>query len=74
MDFNMCFSAYDSLDGAKCQTVGNANLTQREAAIEAVKKIGLPIVREMDMSKFGDMKKEAEMFTRRLEELKKHVE
>ncbi|MGN0466178.1 MAG: hypothetical protein ACI4F9_07510 [Lachnospiraceae bacterium] len=39
--------------------------------MEAVKCIGLRQVCEVDMSKFGDMKKEAEMFQMRLAELKK---
>lgn len=73
MDFNQCFLSYDSLDGANCQTVLPEHLTQREAAIEAVKHIGLRQIREMDMSKFGNMKKEAEMFRLRLNELKKYV-
>lgn len=73
MDFNQCFLSYDSIDGANCQTVLPEHLTQREAAIEAVKHIGLRQIREMDMSKFGNMKKEAEMFRLRLNELKKHV-
>ena len=70
MDFNQSFLAYDTLDGGRCQTVGKRQLSQREAAIEAVKCIGLPQIREIDMSKFGDMKKEAEMFECRLKELK----
>lgn len=73
MDFNQCFLAYDNLDGANCQTIYPRKLTQREAAIEAVKKIGLPQIREIDMSVFGDMKAEAEMFRYRLKELRKHV-
>ena len=73
MDFNQCFLSYDSLDGANCQTVLPEHLTQREAAIEAVKHIGLRQIREMDMSKFGHMKKEAEMFRLRLNELKKYA-
>lgn len=73
MDFNQCFLSYDSLDGANCQTVLPEHLTQREAAIEAVKHIGLRQIREMDMSKFGNMKKEADMFRLRLNELKKNV-
>lgn len=40
MDFNKAFLSYDSLDGAVCQTT-EGKMTQREAAIEAVKKIGL---------------------------------
>src|SRR5699024_10856114 len=37
MDFNQCFQAYDTLEGANCQTVLPAKMTQREAAVEAVK-------------------------------------
>lgn len=70
MDFNQCFLSYDTIEGANCQTVLPEKMTQREAAIEAVKCIGLKQIREMDMSKFGDMKKEAEMFQLRLSELK----
>lgn len=65
MDFNQCFLAYDDLDGANCQTVLPERMTQREAAIEAVRNIGLRQVREMDMSIFGSRKKEADMFLRR---------
>lgn len=72
MDFNQSFYAYDDLDGANCQTLLPRQLTQREAAIEAVKAIGLPQVHELDMREFGDMKKEAEMFKKRLDELKKY--
>ena len=70
MDFNQSFLSYDTLDGARCQTVGKRQLSQREAAVEAVKCIGLPQICEMDMRKFDDMKQEAEMFKRRLSELK----
>lgn len=70
MDFNQCFLSYEDLDGANCQTVLPEKLTQREAAIEAVRQIGLRQKREMDMDKFGDLEKEAGMFARRLSELK----
>lgn len=70
MDFNQSFLAYDNLDGANCQTLYPRKLTQREAAIEAVKEIGLPQIHEMDMKAFGNMTAEAEMFQRRLDELK----
>lgn len=73
MDFNQCFLSYDTLDGASCQTVLPRRLSQREAAVEAVKCIGLPQTREMDMSKFQGMEKEAEMFLLRLAELKKYT-
>jgi len=73
MDFNQCFQAYESLDGAGCLTVSDRKMSQREAAIEAVKSIGLRQIREMDERKFGNWKQEAEMFRRRLEELKRYV-
>ena len=41
MDFNRAFQQYDTLDGANCLTVGKQHLSQREAAMEAVRKIGL---------------------------------
>ena len=69
MDFNQCFLSYDTIEGANCQTV-EKRMTQKEAAIEAVKCIGLRKICEMDMSKFGTMEKEAKMFQMRLEELK----
>ncbi len=72
MDFNQCFLAYDNLEGANCQTLYPRKLTQREAAIEAVEKIGLPQIHEMDMSAFEDMTAEAEMFQRRLAQLRKY--
>lgn len=72
MDFNQCFLAYDNLDGANCQTVLPRKMTQREAAIEAVKNIGLPQIREVDMTIFVEFPKEADMFKRRLEELRQY--
>lgn len=73
MDFNQCFQAYDTVEGAMCQTVLPKRLSQREAAIEAVKCIGLRQVKEVDMSVFGERKEWAEMFWMRLEKLKKYV-
>ena len=73
MDFNQCFLAYDTLDGARCQTVAKRNVSQREAAIEAVQCIGLRQLCEMDMNKFGEMTKEADMFQKRLQELKNYI-
>ena len=73
MDFNQCFLSYDDLDGANCQTVLPDRMTQREAAVEAVKKIGLRQIKEVDMSIFGSMEKEAEMFSKRLAELRRYV-
>jgi hypothetical protein len=72
MDFNQCFFAYTNLDGANCLTV-NGKMTQREAAVNAVKHIGLRQVRDIDMSQFAGMEREAEMFVQRLDELRKYV-
>ena len=41
MDFNRAFQQYDTLDGANCLTVGKRHLSQREAAMEAAKEIGV---------------------------------
>ena len=71
MDFNQCFGAYDTIDGANCLTVGNRRLSQRQAAIEAVRAIGLPQIREVEISIFEDHTEEAEMFCKRLAELKR---
>ncbi len=73
MDFNQCFLSYDDLDGANCQTVLPERMTQREAAVDAVRKIGLRQKSEVDMSIFGSMKKETEMFCKRLAELRRYV-
>lgn len=73
MDFNQCFGSYDTIDGANCQTVYPRKLTQREAAIEAVKEVGLRQIKEVDMNLFGEWKKEAEMFLKRLDELRKVI-
>ncbi len=73
MDFNQSFLSYDTLDGANCLTVLPERMTQREAAIDAVQHIGLQQLQEVDLAWFGDMKVEAQMFRRRLEELKKQI-
>ena len=41
MDFNRAFQQYDTLEWANCLTVGKRHLSQREAAMEAVKNIEL---------------------------------
>lgn len=74
MDFNQSFLSYDTLDGARCQTTQKDGLSQRDAAIEAVKAIGLRQVCEMDMSLFNNRKKEAIMFQKRLDELRKYIQ
>ena len=73
MDFNMSFQTYDKLDGANCLTVGSRKLSQREAAIEAVKAIGLRQICDVDLSIFEGMDQEREMFQLRIDELEKYA-
>lgn len=70
MDFNQSFGSYDTLEGANCLTVYPEKKTQREAALEAVRKIGLHQTRDIDGALFGDETKWREMFFQRYEELK----
>ena len=64
MDFNKAFQAYDRLEGANCLTV-SVKMTQKDAAIEAVKAVGLNQSKEVDMSWFTDAAVR-EMFAKRL--------
>jgi len=73
MDFNQTFLSYDNIDGANCQTLYPRRVTQREAAIEAIKQIGLRQKCEMDMIAFEGMEENARMFQLRLAELKKYA-
>lgn len=62
MDLNQTFLAYDTPDGANCMTTGNRKMSQREAAVEAVKKIGLNQRNEIKDEWFKGREKEREMF------------
>jgi hypothetical protein len=73
MDLNQSFGSYDTIDGANCQTAYPRRMTQREAAIEAVRKIGLHQIKEIDEDFFEDALEWKEMFFRRLEEVKKAI-
>jgi len=64
MDFNKSFLAYDSMDGARCQT-NKKNQTQSEAALEAVQAVGLNQIAEIKESWFSDDARR-DMFFRRL--------
>lgn len=70
MDFNQSFGSYDTLDGANCQTLYPEKWTQREAAIEAVRNVGLRQIKEIDAAIFEDRTDWKEMFFKRLHELK----
>ncbi|MGN0244262.1 MAG: hypothetical protein ACI4CT_09410 [Lachnospiraceae bacterium] len=68
MDFNQAFQAYETLDGANCLTADTTQ-TQREAAIAAVKEIGLNQICDIEPEWFPDFRKR-EMFYQRLNLLK----
>lgn len=72
MDFNQSFGSYDTIDGADCLTVYPEKKTQREAAIEAVKCVGLHQSQDINEDMFSDAAEWKDMFFKRLEELKKH--
>ena len=64
MDFNKSFLAYDTLDGARCQT-SSRKLSQREAALEAVRAVGLNQIAEINPDWFADTA-QWQMFCNRL--------
>lgn len=70
MDFNKAFNSYDQIEGANCLTT-EQNQNQREAAIEAVKKIGLNQISEVKPEWFGYAEQRT-MFFERLDLLKKY--
>ena len=72
MDFNKSFLAYDTLDGALCQT-NTKRQSQREAALEAVRTVGLNQTAEVKAEWFDDPEW-WRMFCRRLAELRKTVD
>lgn len=53
MDFNKAFLSYDTIEGTHCLTVMDKK-SQKEAAIEAVKKVGLNQIREIKEDWFCD--------------------
>ena len=66
MDFNRAFQQYDTLDGANCLTTGKWHLSQREAAVEAVKEIGLNQICPVPDAVFAGHAEWREMFYKRL--------
>ncbi len=68
MDFNKAFTAYDNIDGAICLTEA-ARISQKDAAVNAVKCVGLNQIREIEREWFDDIQV-WEMFNQRLELLK----
>lgn len=58
------------LEGANCQTAFVRGVTQREAAVQAVKKIGLNQTKEVKRDIFGELPWHYDMFEQRLNLLK----
>lgn len=74
MDFNQAFHGYDSMKGANCQTVFRDHMTQMEAALQAVKKVGLNQTSEVGKGCFARLPQYYDMFCRRLELLEREQE
>lgn len=70
MDFNQAFMAYDTVDGANCQTGFGRRMTQREAALESVRKIGLNQIRDVEKDIFAQLPQYYGMFQKRMEILR----
>lgn len=70
MDFNQAFHSYDNMEGANCQTMFGEHMNQKEAAILAVKKIGLNQIKEVSEAIFSELPQFYEMFCKRLELLR----
>lgn len=70
MDFNQAFHNYDSLEGANCQTVFRSHMTQREAALQAVERVGLNQIKEVEQDCFAQLPQYYDMFMKRLELLR----
>lgn len=72
MDFNQSFNAYDTIEGANCLTTFGVKMTQKEAALQAVKAIGLNQICEVDSIAFERLPQYEEMFRERLAFLKSY--
>lgn len=66
MDFNQSFNAYDTIDGANCLTTFGVKMTQKEAALQAVKAIGVNQICEVDSAVFERLPQYEKMFRERL--------
>lgn len=71
MDFNQAFHAYDTLEGANCQTGFGKKMNQMEAAIQGAKRVGLNQICQVDESIFSKLPQYYDMFLRRMDLLKK---
>lgn len=65
MDLNQSFHSYDTLEGANCQTVLPRHLSQKDAALEAVREVGLNQIRKVEEEWFHGREKDYRMFSMR---------
>lgn len=70
MDFNQSFQMYDSLDGANCQTCFGERMNQKQAALQAVERVGLNQICSIKDEWFQYFPEYMEMFKKRLDILK----
>lgn len=70
MDFNQAFHSYDDIKGANCQTMFGEQLSQRDAAVRSVEKIGLNQIKEINRDIFDELPQFYGMFCERLALLK----
>lgn len=70
MDFNQAFHSYETIEGANCQSVLPKIMTQKDAAIQAVKQVGLNQRQDIKEEWFLNRKSEYKMFQKRLTLLK----
>ncbi|MBQ6734213.1 MAG: hypothetical protein IJR00_04800 [Lachnospiraceae bacterium] len=70
MDFNRSFRSYDNMEGANCETCFPRRMTQKEAALEAVKNNGLHQIADIDPAWFRGRGEEEKMFMKRLQLLR----
>lgn len=71
MDFNRAFQSYETIDGARCLTCKKL-MVQKEAAIEAVKEVGLNQISRVSAEWFADAN-QRKMFFKRLNLLNKNL-
>lgn len=71
MDYNKAFTAYSDMSGGLCQTLGHS-ISQQEAAVQAVRSIGLNQISEVHRDWFSD-KTQWNMFSQRLTFLKNEL-
>lgn len=71
MDFNQSFLAYDTMEGAGCQTMpANRRISQQEAAAEAVQKVGWNQKAPIQEEWFEGRRQDYEMLQKRIQYLK----